>query len=49
VREVLNINSSELGMVLFVFALVALAGKLPQLGEAVGGYLYRRRTRRPGG
>lgn len=36
-------------MVVFVFLLVALAGKLPQVGEAIGAYLYRRRARREGG
>jgi multisubunit Na+/H+ antiporter MnhC subunit len=46
---VLGLNASEMAMVLFVLALVVLAGKLPAIGESVGSYLHRRRAQRSGG
>jgi Sec-independent protein translocase protein TatA len=41
----LGLSASELGMILFIFVLIALAGKLPAWGEALGAFLYRRRHR----
>jgi hypothetical protein len=37
-----GLTASELGLVVFIFLLVAAAAKLPGWGEAIGGYLYRR-------
>jgi Sec-independent protein translocase protein TatA len=42
---VLGLTRSELGLVLFVLALIVAAGKLPQIGESIGAFLYRRRTK----
>jgi Sec-independent protein translocase protein TatA len=43
---VLGLTRSELGLVLFIVALVAAAGKLPQIGESIGAFLYRRHGKR---
>jgi hypothetical protein len=46
---VLGLTRSELGLVLFILALIVAAGKLPQIGESIGAFLYRRRTKSGGG
>lgn len=42
-----GLSASELGLVLFLFALIFASGKLPRVGEALGEYLagYRRGMR----
>jgi Sec-independent protein translocase protein TatA len=42
----LGLTSGELGIVIFIFLLVVAATKLPAWGEALGGYLHRRRAAR---
>jgi Sec-independent protein translocase protein TatA len=39
----LGMTHGELGLVLFVFAIVWVAGRVPRFGERVGGWLGARR------
>jgi len=43
-KVMLGLSTSELAMVLFILALVIVAGRLPRWGEALGSYLYRQRN-----
>jgi hypothetical protein len=45
-RNMFALSSSELGIVLFILLLVVASGKLPELAEALGSRLYRRRVSR---
>ncbi len=42
--RMLGLTPSELGIVIFIFLMVVAAARLPAWGEAVGGYLHRRRA-----
>jgi Sec-independent protein translocase protein TatA len=42
--RMLGLTPSELGIVIFIFLLVVAAARLPSWGEAVGGYLHRRKA-----
>jgi Sec-independent protein translocase protein TatA len=44
----LGLTPGELGIVIFIFLLVVAATKLPAWGEALGGYLHRRRAAKNG-
>jgi len=43
-KVMLGLSTSELAIVVFILALVIVAGRLPRWGEALGSYLYRRRN-----
>jgi Sec-independent protein translocase protein TatA len=41
--RMLGLTPSEIGIVVFIFLLVGAAARLPAWGEALGGYLHRRK------